>query len=195
MKTICVYLGAHFGNNSAFREAVLKLAHELVAHKFTLIYGGSSLGMMGLLATTVKELGGKVVGVITTHLLDQEQPLDSLDELHIVDSMQERKKMLHALADAFVVFPGGLGTLEEAIETWNAIKIGEMNKKIGFLNIDNYFVQLFNFINHCQENGFMNAQQSAIPIVCTEPCVLLNELNWPGLKEEIDGIENKFELI
>jgi predicted Rossmann-fold nucleotide-binding protein len=72
-----VYLGAGLGNNVAFKQAVIKLAHEIVEHGLTLVYGGSSLGMMGLLATTIKELGGKVIGVITTHLLDTEKPLDN----------------------------------------------------------------------------------------------------------------------
>lgn len=72
MKTICVYLGASSGNNLAFKEAVIKLAHEIVAYGLTLVYGGSRLGMMGLLARTVKELGGKAIGVTTTHLLDKE---------------------------------------------------------------------------------------------------------------------------
>lgn len=92
MKTICVYLGANMGNNKSFAQAAIKLAHELVIRDLTLIYGGSSLGMMGLLATTMKELGGKAIGVITTHLLDKEKPLTTLDQLHVVDSMQERKK-------------------------------------------------------------------------------------------------------
>ncbi|WP_234999737.1 TIGR00730 family Rossman fold protein [Legionella quinlivanii] len=102
----------------------------------TLVYGGSSLGMMGLLANTVKECGGKVVGIITHHLIEQEKPLKCLDELYIVDSMQERKSMMQQISDMFIVMPGGLGTLEEAIETWNAIKIGELTKPIGFLNIN-----------------------------------------------------------
>lgn len=188
MKTICVYLGANSGDNPAFKEAVIKLAHEIVDYGLTLVYGGSSLGMMGLLATTVKELGGKVIGVITTHLLDKEKPLDILDEIHIVDSMQERKKLLQSMADAFVVMPGGLGTLEEAIETWNAIKIGEIDKKIGFLNIDDYFDKLFCFIDHCQENGFMNARQSSIPIVHADSSRLLNELL------QITPIEEQIEM-
>ncbi|CAM2886336.1 TIGR00730 family Rossman fold protein [Legionella anisa] len=190
MKTICVYLGASSGNNPAFKEAVIKLAHEIVDHGLTLVYGGSNLGMMGLLATTVKELGGKAIGVITTHLLDKEKPLDILDELHIVDSMQERKKMLQSLADAFVVMPGGLGTLEEAIETWNAIKIGEVDKKIGFLNIDYYFNKLFSFIEHCYENGFILAEQIAIPSMQVEPKKLLRDLMLPQY-EEIDCVMYK----
>ncbi|KTD50489.1 lysine decarboxylase [Legionella quinlivanii] len=91
---------------------------------------------MGLLANTVKECGGKVVGIITHHLIEQEKPLKCLDELYIVDSMQERKSMMQQISDMFIVMPGGLGTLEEAIETWNAIKIGELTKPIGFLNIN-----------------------------------------------------------
>ncbi len=176
MKTICVYLGASSGNNLAFKDAVIKLAHEIVAHRLTLVYGGSRLGMMGLLARTVKELGGRAIGVTTTHLLDKEEPLDILDELHIVSTMQERKKMLQHLADAFIVMPGGLGTLEEAVETWNAIKIGELDKKIGFLNVDDYFIKLFSFMEHCNKNGFITAEQTAIPSVQVEPKKLLSDL-------------------
>lgn len=179
MKNICVYLGANAGNNPAFRNAVIHIAHEIVDHGLTLIYGGSSLGMMGLLATTVKDFGGTAIGVITKHLLDKEKPLDTLDKLYIVDSMQERKKMLQQLSDAFIVMPGGLGTLEEAIETWNAIKIGEINKKIGFLDIDNYFEKLFEFTDHCQDNGFMNSQHCNIPVRCSDPVALLNNLVKP----------------
>jgi len=172
-------LGANTGNNPAFRQAVIHLAHEIVDQGLTLVYGGSSLGMMGLLATSVKDYGGTAIGVITTHLIDKEKPLDTLDKLHVVDSMQERKKMLQQLSDAFIVMPGGLGTLEEAIETWNAIKIGEIDKKIGFLDIDNYFEKLFAFIDHCQNNGFMNAQQCNIPLRCADPVALLNNLVKP----------------
>ncbi|MCW8386951.1 TIGR00730 family Rossman fold protein [Fluoribacter dumoffii] len=176
MKRVCVYLGAHSGNNKLFEQATIKLAQELVSMGLTLVYGGSKLGMMGLLSTTVKELGGKAIGITTTHLLNQEKTSEILDELHVVDSMQERKRMLQHLADGFIVMPGGLGTLEEAIETWNSIKIGESNKKIGFLNVANYFDKLFHFINHCVEHEFMNTHQSTIPIIHSEPFLLLRDL-------------------
>ncbi|WP_419419757.1 TIGR00730 family Rossman fold protein [Legionella sp. D16C41] len=155
MKTICVYLGANYGNNNSFKQAVIDLAHEIVELDLTLVYGGSSLGLMGLLATTVKELGGKAIGVITNYLIDKEKPLAILDKLYIVDSMQERKQLMQQLADCFVVVPGGLGTLEEAIETCNAIKIGELNKKIGFINVNGFFDTLFQFIDNCRDSGFL----------------------------------------
>lgn len=195
MKAIGVYLGASPGNNPAFKGAVVKLASGIVNHGLTLVYGGSSLGMMGLLATTVKDMGGKAIGVMTTHLLDKEKPLDILDELHIVDSMQERKRKLQMLADAFIVMPGGLGTLEEAIETWNAIKIGELNKKIGFLNIDDYFSKLFSFVEHCRANGFIHSNQSLNPIVHTDPCQLLFDLIQPNTLEKTSKLSEKTELV
>ncbi|KTC64733.1 lysine decarboxylase [Legionella adelaidensis] len=176
MKSICVYLGANEGNNVAFSSSVTKLAHHIVDYKLTLVYGGSSLGMMGLLAKTVKKSGGRAIGVITRYLLDKEKPLDILDELHIVETMQDRKKMLQELSDVFIVMPGGLGTLEEAVETWNAIKIGELDKKIGFLNVDNYFEKLFTFIQHCQESGLMDIKQATIPLVHSDSSKLLNKL-------------------
>ena len=176
MNNICVYLGANPGHTIVYQHACIALGHALVDKGYTLVYGGSSLGTMGCLASTVKQSGGKVIGVITKHLLDKECPPDNLDALHVVDSMQERKKLLLTLGDAFVVMPGGLGTLEEAIETWNAIKIGEINKKIGFLNIENYYKKLFDFMDHVSAQGFFDVQPSCAPIISHNPHVLLNEI-------------------
>ncbi|WP_454780309.1 LOG family protein [Legionella sp. WA2022007384] len=176
MKTVCVYLGAQFGNDNEYSDAAILLGRKIAADGFTLVYGGSSLGMMGLLANTVKEYGGRVVGIITNHLIQQEKPLKSLDELHIVDSMQERKSLMQKISDIFVVMPGGLGTLEEAIETWNAIKIGELTKPLGFLNIKGYFDGLFSFVNSCEQAGFLTAQASNIPISRSNIPLLWNEM-------------------
>ncbi|KTD47433.1 lysine decarboxylase [Legionella quinlivanii] len=187
MKSVCVYLGANFGNDDAFKEAVIKLGNEIADLDLTLIYGGSSLGMMGLLAKTVKESGGKVIGVITRHLIEKEKPLEILDNLHVVESMQERKKLMQHLADTFIVMPGGIGTLEEAIETWNAIKIGEINKRIGFLNIDGFFDSLFSFLNICQKKGFLTEEQKSIPLVQSNVCALINmltKLDEPVIRED-----------
>lgn len=176
MKSICVYLGANFGSNDTFRQATIKLAYEIAAREYVLVYGGSSLGLMGLLASTVKTQGGTVIGVITEYLLDKEIPLDNLDKLYVVNSMQERKKLMQQLSDVFLVMPGGLGTLEEAIETWNAIKIGEINKNIGFLNIDGFFNKLFSFTEHCKNSGFLDIKHSTMPVVHSEPHELLRAL-------------------
>ncbi len=194
MTTVCVYLGANFGNNPQYSEAAVLLAKELADMGFTLVYGGSSLGLMGLLATTVKEHGGKVVGIITKQLIDKEKPLDLLDELHIVDTMQERKRMMQEIADIFIVMPGGLGTLEEVFETWNAIKIGELKKSIGFLNINGYFDGLFSFIGNCEQNGLLLRKDGDIPIV--QPSVqslLAKMITLPNEVTKANGISLDME--
>lgn len=135
--------------------------------------------MMGLLAATVKEHSGKAIGIITKTLIDKEKPLDILDELYIVDTMQERKQMMQEMADIFIVMPGGLGTLEEAFDTWNAIKIGVLKKSIGFLNINGYFDGLFSFIGTCEQNGLLLKKDRDIPIVQPSVQSLLAQMTTP----------------
>lgn len=176
MKSICVYLGANFGTSIAFKQAVVQLGQQIARTNMRLIYGGSSLGLMGLLATSVMNLGGMVTGIITDNLMAFEKPFMSIDELIVVKTMQERKQLMQQAADAFIVMPGGLGTLEEAFETWNAIKIGKFDKPLGFLNIDNYFDDLFSFIKNTEKNGFVSKKQTDIPTINNCPLLLLSEL-------------------
>ncbi|MBA2650109.1 MAG: TIGR00730 family Rossman fold protein [Legionella sp.] len=177
MKSICVYLGAKFGSSPLFKDVVIQLGNQIADSNIRLIYGGSSLGLMGLLATSVMDLGGKVTGVITESLIALEKPLTSLDELIITKTMQERKMLMQQKADAFIVMPGGVGTLEEAFDTWNAIKIGAFNKPFGFLNIDSYFDGLFSFINNAEKHGFVSKTQAKIPKKNACPVLLLSELS------------------
>jgi len=176
MRSVCVYLGALSGNNPAFLASTILLGKQIAALNLRLVYGGSSLGMMGLLANTVKDAGGTVVGVITEYLIPKEKPLERLDALHIVDSMHERKKMMQDESDLFLVMPGGLGTLEEATETWNAIKIGVLDKPIGFFNQNGYFDLLFAFIKSCETSGFLSEKHRCIPLVDSDVEALLQAL-------------------
>ena len=177
MKNICVYLGANYGNRESLKKSVETLGQEMAVQGYTLVYGGSSLGMMGLLANTVKKNGGKVIGIITKKLIDKEIPLSNLDELIVVECMQERKKLMQLKADSFIVMPGGIGTLEEAIETWSAVKIGEMDKPIAFFNEENYFDKLFDFMSMCAESGFLQSEHLSIPIVSDNLIYILGRLN------------------
>ena len=176
MKSVCVYLGANIGNQQAFSEATITLGKQIAMSEVTLIYGGSSHGLMGLLAYTVKEHGGTVIGIMSKQIIEKEKPLSTLNQLHIVSSMQERKSMMQELADCFIVMPGGLGTLEEAFETWNAIKIGILNKPIGFLNVTGYFDELFAFAKTSETNGFLSESQRCIPKIRSESKELLADL-------------------
>lgn len=183
MLSICVYLGANPGKDPQFTEAVTCLGQEIVKRNWSLIYGGSSLGLMGLLANTVKKHGGKAIGIITKQLINQEQPLASLDELHLVNSMHERKHLMQQKADLFLVMPGGLGTLEEAFDTWNAIKLGLFSKPIGFLNTNGYFDDLFSFMANCAEQGFISPKQQQLPIISADIKHLLTQMSCTIKKE------------
>ncbi|MDX2346867.1 MAG: TIGR00730 family Rossman fold protein [Legionella sp.] len=165
MKSICVYLGANRGKSSALVKASVELGQLIAQNNVRLIYGGSSLGLMGKLSESVLSHGGKVTGIISRALIAQEKPSDALDELIITETIQERKLLLQQHADAFLVFPGGIGTLEEAFETWNAIKIGTLKAPMGFLNIDGYYDKLFEFVLNCQKRGFVSADQMEIPLL------------------------------
>lgn len=176
MKSICVYLGAKIGNNPAFYDSVGHLGRLIAEGGYRLVYGGSSLGLMGHLAKSALKQGGKVTGIMTKHLIDKEVPLDSLDEMIITDSMQERKQLLQKRSDAFMVMPGGLGTLEEAFETWNAVKIGLFNKPIGVLNMDGYFDELLTFMHSCASHDFLSIEQVRIPIVSGNLNVLFTQV-------------------
>lgn len=179
MKKICIYLGATFGNNELFKKKVIELGKKIAELKLSLVYGGSSLGMMGLLANTVLDHGSSVTGIITKHLIDKEVPIEELNELIIVDSMQERKKAMQEMSDAFLIMPGGLGTLEEAFETWNSVKTGEHTKPISFYNIGNYFNKLISFMEECQTAGFLKNEHLNIPFVSDDIEKILDHLIQP----------------
>lgn len=176
MQSICVYLGAKPGNSVRFMEAATILGHAIADAGYRLVYGGSSQGLMGMLANAAMASGGLVTGIIPRALIPQEKPLTTLDKLIVTDTMRERKHLLQEHADAFIVMPGGLGTLEEAFETWNAIKMGSIDKPIGFLNIDNFFDGIFSFISHCVKTDLISPRHAKLPKINANPHLLLDEL-------------------
>lgn len=175
MKAICVLIGASFGRTPAYLKATQQLGKELAERNIKLIYGGGKLGLMGILADTVLENGGKVVGVITKALYEQEAHL-GLSELEIVESMQERKKRMVQLADGFIALPGGLGTFEEVFEIWNAAKLKIHDKPFGLLNIDNYFDKLIDFVDYSVNEGFLKQESRELVKVSHNPVTLLDIL-------------------
>jgi uncharacterized protein (TIGR00730 family) len=151
---ICVFLGVNEGKNPIYRSNAHLLGLEIAKQNCTLIYGGARNGLMGVLADAVLKAGGDVIGVIPT-FLPSELKHNQLTELHLVDTMHDRKALMSALADAFVFFPGGLGTFEEVFEVWNAKKIGLHNKPLSFLNINGYYNVLLDFLKHCSTEHFI----------------------------------------
>ncbi len=175
MKSVCVFIGANIGENSAYLQATKALATEFAKRKIKLIYGGGKLGLMGVLADTILKNGGEVLGLITKRLYDEEAHL-GLSELQVVDSMPQRKERMMQLADGFIVLPGGLGTLEEIFEIWNASKLKIHNKPLGLLNINCYFNKLIDFIDHSIQQGFLKAEHRDLIQIQENPVTLLNSL-------------------
>jgi hypothetical protein len=127
---------------------VHELAAELVRRRLTLVYGGAHRGLMGMLADAVIERGGRAIGVIPRALVELEVAHTGLTELHVVDTMHQRKALMFTLADAFLVAPGGLGTLEEAFETLTGIQLGYHDKPIVFFDVDGFWGPLETFLDH-----------------------------------------------
>ena len=155
MKSICIFAGSSLGEKKSYRNIAFKLGQELVKNNYSMVYGGGSVGLMGVIADAVLESGGKVTGVITNRLKEAEVGHNNLSELIVVDSMHERKAKMAELSDAIISLPGGVGTWEEFFEAlaWN--QLGIHSKPIILLNIDNYYKGLYEFtVKGCSE-GFI----------------------------------------
>ena len=166
---LAVYCGSAPGTDPAFAEAARATAAAMVREKVQLVYGGGRLGLMGLIADSVLELGGFVYGVIPQALVDIEVAHPSVTELHIVETMHERKAKMTDLADAFLALPGGIGTLDEFFEAWSWNALGYHKKPFCLLNVKGYWDGLIEFIDHAAETGFMSPQRRKQLLVATSP--------------------------
>jgi len=175
MQRICVYCGSSPGSNEAYSKAAQKLAAVLVQNNIELVYGGAHKGTMGILADAVLEQGGAVHGVIPKLLEEKEIAHTGLTELHVVNSMHERKSMMAALSDGFIALPGGFGTLEELIEivTWGQLRFHE--KPCGVLNVNGYFDKLLEYLDHTQAEGFLKAENRAMLLADVDPAGLIRQ--------------------
>ena len=183
MKNICVFCGSSPGINPGYASIAQRLGHALVQQGFGLVYGGGNIGLMGILASTVIEAGGKVIGVIPRQLVEQELLHDQLTTAHIVETMHERKALMAELSAGFISLPGGLGTLEECCEmlTWAQLKIHE--KPCGLVNCFGFFDGLLGFLDHQVKEGFLNPANRALVFEASDPESLLS-LVKPQLRME-----------
>lgn len=157
-----MFCGSNAGKDPVYVEATKALAAEIVARSWGLVYGGASVGIMGLLADHVLAAGGRAHGVIPQALKDREVAHAGLTELRVVKTMHERKKLMFDLSDGFIAFPGGFGTLDETFEiiTWK--QIGLHQKPLIFLNINDYFTPLIAFIDQAVAAGFIKEEHRAL---------------------------------
>jgi uncharacterized protein (TIGR00730 family) len=155
--SVCVYLSSSDGL-PAYGAAIRELGAELARRHRTLVYGGAHRGLMGVLADATLAAGGAVTGVIPRALVDLEVAHRGLTELHVVDTMHQRKAMMFDLADAFIVGPGGFGTLEEAFECLTGIQLGYHAKPIVFLDLDGFWAPLQSFLDHAVATGVLRSE-------------------------------------
>ena len=176
VRTVCVFCGSQAGRLPEYEQATRELARVLLQHDVGLVYGGGHVGLMGALADAMLAGGGRVTGVIPQHLMRPEVAHQELTELIVVDSMHARKRIMADRSDAFVVLPGGYGTLEEMFEmiTWLQLRLHA--KPVGVVNVDGYFDSLLRFVEHCAVEGFIRRTDWDLLIVERAPALLFERL-------------------
>lgn len=175
MERLCVFCGSSMGASSEYKKGAEALGKVLAERGITLVYGGASVGLMGVVADSVLEAGGEVIGVIPKRLVDREIAHSNLTQLFIVDSMHERKAKMAALADGFVALPGGPGTLEEFFEVFTWAQLGEHHKPCGLLNINNYYAPLISLFDHMIAEKFLKKAYRSIVIVESDPSAIIEK--------------------
>ena len=174
MKRVCVFCGSSVGGRPAYASAARELAAELIRRRLGVVYGGGSIGLMGVLADAMLERGGEVIGVIPRPLASKELVHTGLTEMRVVDSMHERKALMASLADGFVAMPGGLGTFEETLEILTWSQLGIHRKPIGLLNVARYYDGLLEMSAHALDEGFVPHEYHALSVSADTPARLLD---------------------
>jgi uncharacterized protein (TIGR00730 family) len=175
LNKICVNCASSPGAHHEYAEVSRELGRLLAQRKMSLVYGGSDVGLMGEIANSVLSHGGEVVGVITEDL-NEKVGHKGLRELHVVPTMHERKTKMFQLSDAFIAMPGGLGTLEEAMEVLTWAQLGLHSKPVGFLNVRGYFDHLMDFLDHAVDQRFLKEEHRKMVLVHQNPGQLLADM-------------------
>ena len=157
--SVCVYCGSKPGTDPAFTQAAIQVGTWIGQHGGQLVYGGGRNGLMGIVAEATMAAGGRVIGVIPRALVEKEWAHTGCTELHVVETMHERKQMMAEKADAFMALPGGIGTFEEFYEVWTWRQLGYHNKPIGLLNVNHYYEPMLSFLKSVVQKEFMGEWQ------------------------------------
>ena len=166
------------GFNPIYREKAVELGHVLADNGCDLLYGGGSVGLMKIIADVMMERGCKVTGTITQHLMDMHVGHPEIDELIVVESMAERKKILEDMADAFIAMPGGVGTMDEFFEVMVLSQLRVFDKPVALFNVNGYYDDIVRFIERATKEGFIHSEHANNIIVSDDP------------KKLLEGIEN-----
>lgn len=174
--SVCVYCGSRHGVSPAYAKVAQTVGQWIGEHRGQLVYGGGNNGLMGLVAQATAQAGGRVVGIIPKALQSHENTRAACDEVHVVDTMHERKRMMAERADVFLALPGGIGTFEEFFEVWTWRQLGYHDKPVGLLNTEGYYDGLLAFAQHSVGQGFLSDWQLDLIKYHTQPDTLLKAL-------------------
>jgi len=174
--SVCVYCGSRPGGLPAYAEAARNIGSEIGRRGWQLVYGGGRAGLMGEVADAALAAGATVIGVIPESLMGRELGHRGLTELHVVETMHQRKMMMAERSDAFLALPGGIGTFEELFEVWTWRQLGYHDKPLGLLNVAGYYDALLGFLAHSREQGLMTTAQTDLLQVGDDPSALLQRL-------------------
>ncbi|OAY64527.1 probable cytokinin riboside 5'-monophosphate phosphoribohydrolase LOGL8 [Ananas comosus] len=175
-RRICVYCGSASGKKASYKEAAVELGKELVEKGIDLVYGGGSIGLMGLVSHAVHDGGRHVIGVIPKSLMPREVTGEPVGEVRAVSGMHERKAEMARNADAFIALPGGYGTLEELLEVITWVQLGIHKKPVGLLNVDGFYDSLLSFIDLAVEEGFITQAARRIVISASTAKELVSKM-------------------
>jgi uncharacterized protein (TIGR00730 family) len=176
MQRLCVFCGSSTGKRNVYAEATRRLGRAMATRGLGAIYGGGHIGLMGILADSVLESGGSVIGVIPQALVDKELAHPRLSELHIVTTMHQRKALMADLADGFAALPGAFGTADELFEILTWAQLGFHARPIGLLNVAGYFDPLRAWLDHTVREGFLRPTHRQLLLEAEEPERLLELL-------------------
>ena len=174
--SLCIYCGSRPGVDPAYAQAAQQVGQWIGEHQGQLVYGGGHNGLMGLLADSAAQAGARVVGIIPRSMVEREWARTACDELIVVDTMHERKRLMMERADAFLALPGGIGTFEEFFEAWAWRQLGFHDKPVGLLNTNGYYDPMLTFMTHTVSQGFVSDWQMNLIRVGADIQTLLKEL-------------------
>jgi hypothetical protein len=174
--SIAVFCGSNFGNSDAYADGARRLGQALAEAGITLVYGGTTKGLMGVVADALIAAGGTTHGVITEKLHQRGHTHPNLHRSEIVPTLRSRKQRMAELADAFIAMPGGIGTMEEMMEVWTMNQLAEIDKPVGLLNVADFYQPFLAFIDHMVECKFLPPEHRHSICVDPDPAVLIEQL-------------------
>jgi uncharacterized protein (TIGR00730 family) len=188
IQRLCVFCGSSSGTRPVYAEAAAQLGRDLAKSKIALVFGGGRVGLMGILADSVLAAGGQAIGVMPRALVEKEIAHTSLTELHVVESMHQRKSLMADLADAFLLLPGGFGSWEEFCEVLTWLQLGIHRKPCAILNVAGYYNGLLSLADHALAEGFLRPAHHKMVIVADHPQAALSQLTSASIPSEVKWV-------